>query len=76
MIGNKSSTTHKPTCLVGDKPPTDLKVAMATRKPTMNRIKEDILRNQRDLGVPSSANWKPTKPLISKHQKIDVDKPM
>lgn len=61
--------------LVGDKPPTDLKVAIETKKPTMNKIKDEILKNHKDFGVPSSANWKPTKPLIRRHQKIEVPNP-
>lgn len=30
---------------------------------------------QSDSGVPSSANWKPTKPLINKHQKLALTTP-
>jgi hypothetical protein len=30
---------------------------------------------QRDHGVPSSANWKPTKPFNNKHQNVALIKP-
>ena len=33
------------------------------------------LLTHNEAGVPSSANWKPTKPLTSKHQNMAVTKP-
>jgi len=51
-----------------ENPKTCLKVAMAMKKEAPNTSRQDMRKNQRDSGVPSSANWKPTNPLMSKQQ--------
>lgn len=33
------------------------------------------LLTQSESGVPSSANWKPTKPFSNKHQNVALDNP-
>lgn len=37
--------------------------------------KEGEERTQRDIGVPSSANWKPTNPFATRIQKMEQMKP-
>jgi len=60
------NTTNKPTVWVGPKPAQSLKVARETKPLIMKNAKEIVRRSHTDNFVPSSYNWNPTKPLMSK----------
>lgn len=59
-------TTNSPTVFVGPSPAQLLKVARDTKKEMAKAAREHNLSIHSDSGVPSSYNWKPTKPLISR----------
>jgi hypothetical protein len=67
------NTTNSPTVCVGPRPAQLLKVARETRKVIVKKAKETPRNSQIDKVVPSSYNWNPTKPLMSKQtQRADV----
>jgi len=41
-----------------------------------NMTKQEMRRAHSDSGVPSSANWNPTKPLMSRQQKVAATRPV
>jgi len=59
-----------------ENPKSCLKVAMAMKKEAPKTSRQDIRNSQRDNGVPSSANWKPTNPLMSKQQYAAATNPV
>lgn len=60
---------NNPTVFVGDmEEEVPLNVAAAIPKQTAPTTSEEIRRNHNDMGVPSSWNWKPTKPFMRRHQ--------
>ena len=72
MAEIKYSTTNKPTVLVGPIPAHSLKVARETKNVIANMTKLTPRSSQTDKVVPSSYNWKPTNPLMSK-QAVSAD---
>ena len=58
---------NMPTVCVGPRPAHDLNVASETKPVMINIAKLTVRRSQTDNVVPSSYNWNPTNPLISKH---------
>lgn len=52
----------------GENETKDLKVAIETKNDAPKTAKQDIRRSHRERGVPSSANWNPTNPLIRRQQ--------
>jgi hypothetical protein len=60
--------TQSPTGLVCENPAKLLNVAMEMKKVIPKRARQESRRTHSESGVPSSANWKPTKPLMRRQQ--------
>jgi hypothetical protein len=55
---------HKAIGFEYENPAHALKEAMARKNPTKKRRRHERRSNHNESGVPSSASWNPTKPLI------------
>lgn len=73
--GKTNWMIHRPIAFSGVKVARLKKVPIAMKPEMRKTTKLDILKLQRLRAVPSSANWKPTKPLTSKHQYVAVTSP-
>jgi hypothetical protein len=75
IADTRYSTTKRPTPFVGPRPDHPLNVPNETKKVTTNIADVTTRRSQTDNVVPSSYNWNPTKPFMSKQAQSAEVKP-